>query len=418
MRSPTRMLRHTGHAVLPLRQPLRLLLLLLGAGAINTTEPAPHQDRRLQLGAHAPSFSRAHPDANPGPRVNADMNLGRQVLRGDAPVPTAAYSWALDAGWSGTSTGGNRGGAAAGERYGQVTGVDVDRQGRIWVLQRTPERSWDAAAFTRDHHIRYKAPIKGNTIVRYASEDATAVDLAVGGGLFQMPHMIKVDGGGNVWVVDCGLHQVLKYGASAAGQVDFSRPTLSLGVPLQPGSDSKHFCKPTDVAIKEDGSFFVSDGYCNARVIYYSATGKQLNVWGTFGRGPGQFNLPHALAWDETRAELYVADRMNSRVQVFSAAGAFLRELGGRKKGWGLAFGLALGQGTEGGPLLYVSTVNPSAVFVVDGVTGEAVASFDTPRHPKGGALMPHDLGVTSKGTLFVGESKLNALYKYTLAQG
>ena len=45
-------------------------------------------------------------------------------------------------------------------------------------------------------------------------------------------------------------------------------------------------------------------------------------------------------------------------------------------------------------------------------------ASFDTPRHPKGGALMPHDLGVTSKGTLFVGESKLNALYKYTLAQG
>ena len=131
--------------------------------------------------------------------------------------PTAAYRWALDAGWSGTSTGGNRGGAAAGERYGQVTGVDVDRQGRIWVLQRTPERSWDAAAFTRDHHIRYKAPIKGNTIVRYASEDATAVDLAVGGGLFQMPHMIKVDGGGNVWVVDCGLHQVLKYAASAAG---------------------------------------------------------------------------------------------------------------------------------------------------------------------------------------------------------
>ena len=93
---------------------------------------------------------------------------------------------------------------------------------------------------------------------------------------------------------------------------------LSLGVALEPGHDSSHFCKPTDVAIvASDGTFFVSDGYCNARIIHFSADGKhQLNVWGTHGSSPGQFMLPHGLAWDEANEVLYVADRMNHRVQV------------------------------------------------------------------------------------------------------
>ena len=82
-----------------------------------------------------------------------------------------------------------------------------------------------------------------------------------------MPHMLTVDSEGNVWVVDCGLHQVLKYAVGEGGEADFRQPVLELGVKLQPGSDDRHFCKPTDVAIKADGGFFVSDGYCNSRVI-------------------------------------------------------------------------------------------------------------------------------------------------------
>ena len=69
----------------------------------------------------------------------------------------------------------------------------------------------------------------------------------------------------------------------------------------------------------------MSDGYCNSRVISYTASGKTIKQWGSFGRKAGQFNLPHALAWDEDRRELFVADRMNSRVQVFSEQGQFLR---------------------------------------------------------------------------------------------
>jgi DNA-binding beta-propeller fold protein YncE len=226
-----------------------------------------------------------------------------------------------------------------------------------------------------------------------------------------MPHMITVDGPGNVWVVDCGLHQVLKYAVGASGEVDFSRPpALELGVKLQPGSGDQHFCKPTDVAIKADGGFFVSDGYCNSRVISYTANGKIIKQWGSFGRKAGQFNLPHALAWDEDRRELFVADRMNSRVQVFSEQGQFLREYGGRGKGWGLAFGLALAASPQASrsdsvsKLLYISTVSPSAVFVVEAASGRPIGSFDTPRGVSTASpLMPHDVGVTASGTVFVG---------------
>lgn len=59
------------------------------------------------------------------------------------------------------------------------------------------------------------------------------------------------------------------------------RTLLALGEAFTPGSDHKHFCKPTDVAVdSETGNLFVSDGYCNARIMKFSADGKYLSEWG------------------------------------------------------------------------------------------------------------------------------------------
>lgn len=49
---------------------------------------------------------------------------------------------------------------------------------------------------------------------------------------------------------------------------------------FEPGSDNTHLCKPTGVAVMSNGEFFVSDGYCNTRVIKYSADGKILFQFG------------------------------------------------------------------------------------------------------------------------------------------
>ena len=72
-----------------------------------------------------------------------------------------------------------------------------------------------------------------------------------------------------------------------------------------------------------DGTFFVSDGYVNTRVVKFDKNGKYLMSWGTKGKGPGQFDLPHSIDIDRNR-RVYVADRSNSRIQVFDENGKFL----------------------------------------------------------------------------------------------
>lgn len=71
-------------------------------------------------------------------------------------------------------------------------------------------------------------------------------------------------------------HQVLKVSSDGS-----DRTLLALGEAFTPGSDSNHFCQPTDVAVDtETGNIFVSDGYCNARILKFSADGKYLSEWG------------------------------------------------------------------------------------------------------------------------------------------
>ena len=55
---------------------------------------------------------------------------------------------------------------------------------------------------------------------------------------------------------------------------------MTLGVAFEPGSDSAHFCKPTDVAVAEDGTIFVADGYCNRRIMIFDRQGRFISSLG------------------------------------------------------------------------------------------------------------------------------------------
>lgn len=77
-----------------------------------------------------------------------------------------------------------------------------------------------------------------------------------------------------MWVTDVALHQVFKFSQGGGN------PLLSLGVAFVPGNDDDHFCKPSAVAVMSTGDFFVSDGYCNTRIIKFDKNGKFLIQWG------------------------------------------------------------------------------------------------------------------------------------------
>ena len=74
---------------------------------------------------------------------------------------------------------------------------------------------------------------------------------------------------------------------------DDQEPLLILGVALQPGSDENHFCQPTDVAVDPiTGSIYVSDGYCNSRIIQFSPNGLYVMQWGE-GTGQSSWYFTH-----------------------------------------------------------------------------------------------------------------------------
>jgi 6-bladed beta-propeller len=134
------------------------------------------------------------------------------------------------------------------------------------------------------------------------------------------PHKIKIspyDPEKHVWVVDDLRQQVFEF------TNDGKQLVLTLGEPGVAGNDQNHFGRPTDLAFLPDGTFFVTDGYVNTRVVKFDKNGKFLMTWGTPGKGPGQFNLPHSIDIDRNR-RVYVADRSNSRIQIFDENGKFL----------------------------------------------------------------------------------------------
>jgi DNA-binding beta-propeller fold protein YncE len=84
----------------------------------------------------------------------------------------------------------------------------------------------------------------------------------------------------------------------------------------------------------------VSDGYGNARIARFDASGRFLGQFGSKGTAPGQFDLPHDIALD-SNGRVYIADRGNARIQVFDAGGRFLSEW--KSEALGRPYGIAIG---------------------------------------------------------------------------
>ncbi len=183
----------------------------------------------------------------------------------------------------------------AGWKFGRVSAVAVNAAGEVLVFQRGPKA---------DPLIVFDG--KGKYLRSW------------GKGLFGNPHGLRVDREGNVWVTDNGDHQVMKF--SPEGKL-----LLTLGVKGKAGTDERTFNKPTDIAFAKNGDFFVSDGYGNSRVVKFSAEGKYLKAWGRRGTGPGEFNTPHSIGVD-SKGLVYVSDRENNRIQIFTGEGEFVRQ--------------------------------------------------------------------------------------------
>ncbi len=208
-----------------------------------------------------------------------------------------------------------------GRSWGSTSGVDVDVDGRsVWVAER-------CGAFAPPSLIKPGVPFAcdGSSLHPILKFDADGnLVKAFGAGLLLFPHGIHVDREGNVWVTD-GLgkdgkgHQVFKF--SPEGKV-----LLTLGKAGQAGSGPDEFNAPSSVYVAPNGDIFVGDGHgreTNARIVKFDKNGRFIKSWGRKGAGPGEIDIPHALAMD-SRGRLFVGDRQNNRIQIFDQDGNYL----------------------------------------------------------------------------------------------
>ncbi len=161
---------------------------------------------------------------------------------------------------------------------------------------------------------------------------------------FLRPHGITISEDDSVFLTDDFGHTVTKYdldgnvlltlgtrgshSVTGAENVDYRNIKYSAGP----------FNYPTNLVIAADKSFYVSDGYGNARIHHFNADGDHIRSWGDPGSKPGQFAVPHDLRISAS-GEIWVADRENDRLQIFSPAGDFIRQIDSLARPASLDFG-------------------------------------------------------------------------------
>ena len=247
---------------------------------------------------------------------------------------------------------------------------------------------------------------------------------AWGEGLFARAHGLFIGPDDALYCTDDLDHTVRKFTPEG-------RLLLTLGTSGQPSDTGATsidyrtivragppFHYPTNLALSPAGEIYITDGYGNARVHKFSADGRLLFSWGEPGTGPGQFHVPHGIAVDPT-GTVFVADRENSRIQLFTSEGKFLSAwtdvirpcqvfIDGQRDVYVAELGFRAGMW----PGTMAPTANaPGGRVSIFNQHGELRARWGGGENPcaPGDFFAPHGIWCDSRGDLYVAEVIMSA---------
>jgi sugar lactone lactonase YvrE len=284
-----------------------------------------------------------------------------------------------------------------GRGFGSTIGLNVARDGRsMWIYDRCGGDSCERSKI---------APLN-----KYDADGHVVASLATG--LTVFPHGLFVDKDDNIWITDGRADKDGKKGQTVMKLSSEGKVLMTLGTPGQAGEDATHFNAPSDVVVAANGDIFVADGHgekTNARIVKFSGDGRFIKAWGKEGSAPGEFNVPHGLAFD-SKGRLFVADRANNRLQIFDQEGNFIAE-------W-KQFGRPSGIWIDRSDVIYVADsqssekTNPGfrqGIRIGDARDGKVTGFIEETQFP--GAL--EGVGVDDKGNIYAGYTNAQYLRRF-----
>jgi DNA-binding beta-propeller fold protein YncE len=269
----------------------------------------------------------------------------------------------------------------AGMTMGAPASVKFDSKGHMFVLTRG-----DTAFFEFDRNGKF---------VR-----------AFGDKVFMRAHGLRIDRDDNLWATDVNAHVVMKF--SPRGD-----PLLTLGTKGQAGewneaAGSHKLNQPNDIAIGRNGDVFVVQGHTpgfnggDARVLRFDRNGRFIKSWGGKGTAPGQFQVAHGIDIDRA-GNLWVADRENQRVEVFTHDGKFVREIHFA----GLPCDLEIGRRS-----IFMVNGYAAQLLKLD-LDGKVQAALGHPGKALGEFGEAHMVAVSPKGDVYVADTLNATLTKF-----
>jgi hypothetical protein len=305
---------------------------------------------------------------------------------------------------------------------GNAIGVGIDAQDHIWIVHRPDTVTANEAAAEQTPPAgtccRRAPPIlefdqQGN-LLRHWGGPGQGYDWP------QSNHGIFIDHKGAVWIggnTGTDAH-VLKFTQDGKFLAQFGKPTQN-----QSSNDTQNFGRVAKIFVDPKANeAYLADGYRNRRVAVIDAdTGAFKRYWGAYGNKPDDTDLgpydPAAPPAQQFRTPVhcselshdgfvYVCDRVNNRIQVFTREGKFVKEQFYFKKtmGDGAIWDIAFSRDPQQ-QYLFVADGKNEKIYVMRRDTLELLTMFGDGGRQPGQFFGVHSIATDSKGNIYITET-------------
>jgi len=307
--------------------------------------------------------------------------------------------------------------------YGNVIGVGVDTKDNVYIIHRGAGSLEAKEIYATTNPPSSECCVPAPPVVEF---DAAGKFVRAWGGPgqgYEWPdsnHGITPDSKGNLFIGGNGPQdgQILKFTQEGKFVKQFGFAYASAG-----SNDMFAFNKVAKVSLDEKANeAYVSDGYGNKRVAVIDMdSGKIKRYWGAYGNKPDDTNLgnynpdaplaqqfrnPVHCAEPSNDGFVYVCDRPNDRIQVFTKEGKFVKETQVNKttKGdgsvWDIAFSKDAAQ-----KYFYLADGANEKIHVFDRQSLTELTSFGDGGRQPGQFYAVHSIATDSKGNVYTTET-------------